>query len=182
MLSFLKQTAFVPYILFASLSSVLSARTASTSHPITSRQDTPFPPYIAEPANGTALTPGQNFTFSYIGVADYGRSSYAYHLWLFADDVFEKPFSPSETWTNGYYFGKFDYANYPAIPYEKHPAPSQFTTPDFSKANGGWGDGKVATDHPMRLVVLEEWADGFGSVGHNVAVFSDQVIYNATGH
>lgn len=50
-----------------------------------------------------------------------------------------------------------------AVPYSKNPAPSQFTMPDFSKGQGGWGIGKNGSNVKFNLVVYEEYDDGFVS-------------------
>ena len=71
---------------------------------------------ITAPASGTAVQPGANFTFAYEPHADYGVSSFAYHVWLLTS-----PSASSSAGTltlpangaSGYYFGRFDYPNYP---------------------------------------------------------------------
>lgn len=50
-----------------------------------------------------------------------------------------------------------------AVPTPKNPAPPHFTMPDFSQDEGGWGIGKAASDVKFRLVVYEEYDDGFVS-------------------
>ena len=92
--------------LFAVLSSVLSNPVPRTGDPAIN-QPTPF----------TQIAPGANFTFSYNSLGDYGRSSYAYHVWLLADDAMDKPLAPASLFTSGYYFGRFDFANYPGGSY-----------------------------------------------------------------
>ncbi|CAL1712867.1 unnamed protein product [Somion occarium] len=138
------------------------------------------PPTIDHPAPGTHIAPGAAFDFSYNGLADYGKSSYGFHVWLLGDDALNKTLSPTDFFTNGYYFGKFDYPNYPAIPYAQHPAPAQFIMPDFSKPQGGFGGGKAVSDYKFQFVVFEEWADGAGEVGRKLAVTANEIIYNAT--
>lgn len=70
-------------------------------------------PAINLPTAGTQIAPGANFTFSYNSIADYGRSSYALHVWLLADDAMGKELTPASLFTSGYFFGRFDFANYP---------------------------------------------------------------------
>ncbi|KAH8104703.1 hypothetical protein BXZ70DRAFT_922062 [Cristinia sonorae] len=135
---------------------------------------------IVKPAAGTALVPGQPFDFEYFGLADYGVSSYAYSVWLLTADVVDKPLTVSKAFTSGVFLGRFDYPNYPAVPYAAHPAPAQLTTPDFSKAQGGWGSGLSASNVNLTLAVFEETADGAGSIGHKISFAAVPVIYNAT--
>ncbi|KAK7681587.1 hypothetical protein QCA50_015320 [Cerrena zonata] len=137
-------------------------------------------PAINLPTAGTHIAPGANFSFSYNSLGDYGRSSYAYHVWLLADDAMGKAITPTTLFTNGYFFGRFDFANYPAVPYPKNPAPDHLTMPDFSQPEGGFGAGKAATNYQFQLVVIEEWDDGAGAVGRNLAISNTPIIYNAT--
>lgn len=74
-------------------------------------------PAINLPTAWTQIAPGANFSFSYNSLGDYGRSSYAYHVWLLADDAMDKPLSPTTLFSNGYFFGRFDFANYPGKSY-----------------------------------------------------------------
>ena len=53
-----------------------------------------------------------------------------------------------------------------AVPYPKNPAPDHLTMPDFSKPQGGFGAGKVASNYQFQLMVIEEWDDGVVSVVH----------------
>lgn len=69
------------------------------------------PGTIERPASGTVIKPGGVFDFQYWIRGDYSVSSYAFSVWLMT----EKPgsFSPSEVWSTGHYFGRFDAPNYP---------------------------------------------------------------------
>jgi len=153
---------------FVSLLAVASGALAQTKGSITA------------PTPGQHIAPGQAFDFSYFGRADYGVSSYDYSVWLLNSDVLGKPFSFQDVFTNGWYFGRYDYANYPAVPYVTHPAPAQLTMPDFSQAQGGWGSGQSASNVNLTLVVIEEYADGSGSVGRKLGTSGVTVTYNAT--
>ncbi len=66
---------------------------------------------ITYPTNGTTIMPGESFDFKYDGMADYSVSGYNYSVWLFTS--LPQSFSPSESFGAGYYFGRYDYANYP---------------------------------------------------------------------
>lgn len=70
---------------------------------------------IAQPEPGTHIAPGSQFAFTYRPHADYGMSTFAYHVWLL-DGAEGGIDSPVQSGLNGYYFGRFDYANYPGIP------------------------------------------------------------------
>lgn len=139
---------------------------------------------INEPTAGTAVQPGANFNFAYSPHADYGISSFAYHVWLLtAARSAVDPTNPLASLTaldaTGYYFGRFDYPNYPgmhermnpavckfvdlyvaAVPYAKNPAPPQLTMPDFSQSPGGFAAGATASNLDMQLIVIEEWGNG----------------------
>lgn len=92
---------FLPYISLSALALVLP------------RQDVKGT--ISSPAAGTAIAPGSNFTFTYHPRADYGVSTYWYHVFLL-DEAATKtslgPF-PMDIFSTGYYFGRYDYPNYP---------------------------------------------------------------------
>ncbi|THH28710.1 hypothetical protein EUX98_g5493 [Antrodiella citrinella] len=135
---------------------------------------------ITAPTAGQHIAPGSNFTFSFSGRADYGVSSYAYSVWLLNSTAVGEKVKFEDVFTNGWYFGRYDYANYPAVPYTTAPAPAELTMPDFSKAPGGWGSGKSVSNYNASLVVIEEWADGTGSVGRNFGFTGVHVVYNAT--
>jgi hypothetical protein len=69
---------------------------------------------ITAPPPGTAVAPGANFTFAYTPHADYGISSFAYHVWLLtAPDTNAAASIMAPNSATGYYFGRFDYPNYP---------------------------------------------------------------------
>lgn len=133
---------------------------------------------IVAPANGTAIAPGQAFDFTYNAHGDYCISSYNYSVWLLT----EKPsgFAPSENFASGYFFGTFDEANYPAVPYAQNPAPAQLTMPDFSQNQGGFGAGQNASDVTVYVMVWEEWAQCEGALGKRISLALNNVIYNAT--
>ncbi|KAI0366898.1 hypothetical protein BV20DRAFT_971200 [Pilatotrama ljubarskyi] len=84
------------------------------------------------------------------------RSTYAASVWLITD--VPSSLAPTDVFMGGHFFGRFDYANYPAVPYPKNPAPPQLTMPDFSKSPGGFGGAHSASDQTVQLAVLEEWA------------------------
>ena len=72
------------------------------------------PGSILFPTPNQTIAPGSNFTFTYFGRADYGVSSYAYSVWLLNSDVVNTSVpSVADLFTEGWYFGRFDYANYP---------------------------------------------------------------------
>ncbi|SJL03099.1 uncharacterized protein ARMOST_06445 [Armillaria ostoyae] len=134
---------------------------------------------ITSPANGTATLPGQSFAFSYDPKADYSVSTYNYTVFLLT----KLPTSlySSNEWSSGHYFGRFDYPNYPAVPYPTHPAPANLTMPDFSQRVGsGFGGGINITDAKVYLVVLEEWATGTDNFGLTISLAINELIYNGT--
>jgi hypothetical protein len=136
------------------------------------------PGTIEKPTEGTVIAPGAVFDFKYNIRADYSISSYAYSVWVFTE--MPASFAPSDVWSTGYFFGRFDEANYPgksawsifmrgfvwltwlvsAVPYAYNPAPPNLTMPNFANAQGGFGSGKPATNATFYFAVLEEWADG----------------------
>lgn len=77
---------------------------------------------IVEPAPGTAIAPGARFNFTYNVMADYSVSSFWYHVWLL-DPLHAgaaKSSSSSITtdslasaFNSGFYFGRYDFPNYP---------------------------------------------------------------------
>lgn len=138
---------------------------------------------ITAPTPGTAVQPGEAFSFSYMPHADYGISSFAYHVWLFtgpaSSDAAGALAALAAGDASGYYFGRFDYPNYPgefwmymrrslvngfggitAVPYAKNPAPAQLTMPDFATSPGGFAAGATGSNVNMQLVVIEEWGTG----------------------
>ena len=70
---------------------------------------------ISVPAAGTAIAPGSNFTFQYTPRADYGVSTFYYHVFLLdeAATVDGSEPTPIDVFSTGYYFGRYDYPNYP---------------------------------------------------------------------
>ncbi|TCD62993.1 hypothetical protein EIP91_006152 [Steccherinum ochraceum] len=133
---------------------------------------------ITAPTPGQHIAPGQNFTFKYFGRADYGVSSYDYSVWLVNSTVFDKKLSFEDVFTNGWFFGRYDYANYPAVPYSTHPAPKQLSMPNFTKPQGGFGAGQTASKVNFTLLVIEEYADGGGSVGRKLGTAGVPIVYN----
>ncbi|KAK0448904.1 uncharacterized protein EV420DRAFT_1566089 [Desarmillaria tabescens] len=134
---------------------------------------------ITAPANGTVIMPGESFAFSYDAMADYSVSTYNYTVFLFTK-LPSSLFSSTE-WSSGHYFGRFDYPNYPAVPYSTHPAPANLTMPDFSKRpSSGWGGGVNVTNATVYLLVLEEWLTGSDNFGLIMSLAINELIYNAT--
>ncbi|KAK0493198.1 hypothetical protein EDD18DRAFT_432399 [Armillaria luteobubalina] len=134
---------------------------------------------ITAPANGTVIMPGESLAFSYDPMADYGVSTYNYTVFLFTK-LPSSLYSTTE-WSSGHYFGRFDYPNYPAIPYATHEAPANLTMPDFSKApSPGWGGGANTTNATVYLLVLEEWLIGSGNFGLTMSLAINELIYNGT--
>ncbi|KAI0352669.1 hypothetical protein OH77DRAFT_1362943, partial [Trametes cingulata] len=111
---------------------------------------------ITEPQPGAHIAPGQLFNFTYMPSADYCRSTYAASVWLVTTPP--SSLAPTDVFMGGHFFGRFDYPNYPAVPYPKNPPPPQLTMPDFSKSPGGFGGARTASDQTVQLAVLEEWA------------------------
>lgn len=70
---------------------------------------------IVAPTAETAIVPGSNFTFQYFPRADYGVSTFAIHVFLLDESSTESPITinPTDLFSSGYYFGRYDYANYP---------------------------------------------------------------------
>lgn len=139
---------------------------------------------IAEPKPGTHIAPGAKFTFQYEPLADYGVSTFWFHVWLLDPSGSPPNHSNSITSTlssvfnTGYYYGRYDYPNYPgahnlfctevsmecssrltAVPYATNPCPAQLTMPDFSKEQG-FAAGELASAINLQLVVIEEWGNG----------------------
>jgi len=140
---------------------------------------------IVQPTAGTTVAPGALFNFTYNVMADYSVSSFAYHVWLLDTPGVSAGGANASltsllTSTSGYYFGKFDYPNYPAVPYAQNPAPPQFTMPDFSKSPGGFASGEAAYNLALQLVVIEEWGNDVATIGHRLRVSSTEIVYNAT--
>ncbi|KAK0487425.1 hypothetical protein IW261DRAFT_1447804 [Armillaria novae-zelandiae] len=132
---------------------------------------------ITYPVNGTTIMPGESFDFKYDGMADYSVSGYNYSVWLFTS--LPQSFAPSESFGAGYYFGRYDYANYPGVPYASHPAPAQLVMPNLSARFGGFGTGKSASNAVVYLAVIEEWASG-STFGFQMNLATTQLIYNGT--
>lgn len=128
---------------------------------------------IILPHPGTHIAPGAAFNFSYEIRGDYCTSSYAYSVFLVTDTP--TSFAPSDVFMGGYFFGRFDAPNYPAVPYPKNPAPPQLTMPNFSQSLGGWGSPQTASDKTWQLAVIEEW-DGCD------AAVSTPLVFPASPH
>lgn len=74
----------------------------------------PGPGTIVQPQSGTTIAPGAQFNFSYLGRADYGVSSYNFHVWLVGDqELLSGNPGNKDLYTTGWYFGTFDYQNWP---------------------------------------------------------------------
>ena len=98
-------------MIFSSLLTLLPLAAAATLP----RQDDwdPKGRIIAPPA-GAAVAPGSNFTFQYHPRADYGVSTFWYHVFLLDEAATQKPTTnPIDVISTGYYFGRYDYPNYP---------------------------------------------------------------------
>ncbi|KAF8914885.1 hypothetical protein CPB85DRAFT_1433366 [Mucidula mucida] len=133
---------------------------------------------IIQPASNTVIAPGESFPFQYDIVADYSVSSYNFNVYLFTEPP--TTFTPSGSFANGYFYGRYDQANYPGVPYATHPAPSNFTMPDFSKNPGGFGSGASASNSTVYLTVIEEYATGNGVLGFRMNLALTPLIYNGT--
>ncbi|KAJ7095784.1 hypothetical protein B0H15DRAFT_71200 [Mycena belliarum] len=133
---------------------------------------------IISPADGTVIAPGQAFDFVYDSMADYGVTSYNYTVWLLTS--MPKSFAASTAFGEGHYFGRFAEPNYPGNPNPSNPPPSQLVMPDFSKNPGGFGTGASDSDGHFALVVLEEFANGSGSIGFRMALAMNHIVYNGT--
>ncbi|EPQ54454.1 hypothetical protein GLOTRDRAFT_139041 [Gloeophyllum trabeum ATCC 11539] len=133
---------------------------------------------IVKPSSGDTIAPGQAFDFQYNTRADYGSSSYNFTVWLVTSPA--TSMSPSDEWMQGHYFGRFQEANYPAVPYPTNPPPSQLVMPNLAQSPGGFGAGATAVDATFYLVVLEEWDSGDGALGAKIGLSMVPIIYNAT--
>ncbi|THV03896.1 hypothetical protein K435DRAFT_791468 [Dendrothele bispora CBS 962.96] len=140
------------------------------------RQDTSGT--IVLPTEGTVINPGQAFDFSYDARGDYGVTSYNYTVFLFTSTP--GSFSPSEEFARGHFFGRFSNPNFPGNPNPSNPPPAQLIMPDFSKNPGGFGTGAVDSDGKFQIAVLEEYADGDGTVGLRMSLAMTSVVYNAS--
>ncbi|KAF7365104.1 26S proteasome subunit P45 [Mycena venus] len=137
-------------------------------------------PVIVKPADGTHISPGQAFDFSYQSIADYGVSSYNYSVYLFTTPPLA--FMTSQNFGAGHYFGRFAQPNYPGNPNPSNTPPATFVMPDFSKPPGGFGAGASATNATFYLAVFEEYSNGEGVPGNRISFTANRVIYNATSH
>ncbi|TFK52589.1 hypothetical protein OE88DRAFT_1421949 [Heliocybe sulcata] len=133
---------------------------------------------IVSPAPGDTISPGQAFDFKYNTMADYGSSSYNFTVFLVTSPA--QAMVPSTEFMQGHYFGRFQEANYPAVPYATNPPPSQLIMPNFDKSPGGFGSGSWAANATFYLAVLEEWDSGNGALGTKMSLAITPVIYNAT--
>ncbi|KAJ7485977.1 hypothetical protein B0H11DRAFT_2016271 [Mycena galericulata] len=133
---------------------------------------------IVSPAAGTVVEPGAAFDFLYETMADYGVSSYNYTVWLMT--AMPTSFVQSTSFAEGHYFGRFAEPNYPGNPNPPNLAPSQLIMPNFSKNPGGFGTGASDSNGEFALVVLEEYANGDGSVGARFNLAISRIVYNAT--
>ncbi|KAI0670982.1 hypothetical protein C8Q78DRAFT_1069688 [Trametes maxima] len=144
------------FTLFTTLAATLAAASGAALRPIARTDTDPVHGQITAPAPNTHIAPGAAFNFSYDPSADYCRSTYACSVWLVTGAP--TALAPADEFFSGHFFGRFDYPNYPAVPYPKNPAPAQLTMPDFSKSPGGFGSSRIASDQTVNLVVLEEWS------------------------
>jgi hypothetical protein len=135
-------------------------------------------PAIISPANGTKIAPGAQFAFEYQSIADYSVSSYNYTVVLYTK-LPSTSFVASSDYAAGYTFGQFDLANYPAVPYARHPAPAYLVMPDFSKL-GGMGAGESISNAIFYLAVFEEYGNGEPSVGPRISLSMNYIVYNNT--
>ncbi|KZT18432.1 hypothetical protein NEOLEDRAFT_168511 [Neolentinus lepideus HHB14362 ss-1] len=133
---------------------------------------------IVSPSAGDSIAPGQAFDFQYNTMADYGSSSYNFTVFLVTAPA--KSMVPSTEFMQGHYFGRFQEANYPAVPYATNPPPSQLIMPDLDQSPGGWGIGSSASNATFYIAVLEEWGSGEGALGAKMSLAVTQIIYNAT--
>ncbi|KAJ6605646.1 hypothetical protein B0H10DRAFT_1922686 [Mycena sp. CBHHK59/15] len=137
---------------------------------------------ISTPVNGAVIAPGAAFDFRYNTMADYGVTSYNYSVWLLTS--MPTTFEQSTNFAEGHFFGRFAEPNYPGMrvcnPSPKNPAPAQLIMPDFSKNPGGWGAGASDSNGQFALVVMEEYANGSGSVGSRLALAVNSIVYNGT--
>jgi hypothetical protein len=120
------------------------------------------------------------------------------------------------TTTTGHYFGRFATGNWPSqgmhisrtarcspdlpetgLPNPNPPVPNSLKVPNFSLTPGGFGVGKVATNLPVWITVIEEWNtctvsasmviaasysqnDIKPTVGNNIYITEVQAVYNST--
>lgn len=69
---------------------------------------------IVHPTSRTAISPSSSFNFTYNVLADYSVSTFWYHVWLVDPiEVEGKTQSLADIFSSGYYFGRFDYPNWP---------------------------------------------------------------------
>jgi len=136
------------------------------------------PGTIEKPTNGSVIGPNSVFDFKYWIRADYSVSSYAFSVWLMTE--MPGSFSPSEVWSTGHYFGRFDEANYPAVPYATNPAPPNLTMPNFAVSEIGHSSGVVVQNGTYYFSVIEEWDDGAGAAGRKISLAYNTIVYNGT--
>ncbi|KAF9067128.1 hypothetical protein BDP27DRAFT_1329308 [Rhodocollybia butyracea] len=133
---------------------------------------------ISSPPNGALINPGAWFDFLYNSRADYGITSLNYTVFL----VTSAPVSlvPSAEFATGHFFGRFAEPNYPGNPNPSNTPPAQLVMPDFAQSPGGFGVGKGISNATFYLVVLEEYVDGTATVGAQMSLTANEIIYNGT--
>ncbi|KAJ3782845.1 hypothetical protein GGU11DRAFT_220596 [Lentinula aff. detonsa] len=136
-------------------------------------------PRINEPANGTVITPGAAFNFSYLSIADYGTTAYNYTVWLLTS--LPSSTAPSIQFASGYDLGKYAEPNYPGNPSPSNPPPAQLRMPDFSQPLGGFGDGYSLSNATFYIAVVEEYGvTNPTGPGRLLSVVMNSVLYNVT--
>ncbi|KAH8109798.1 hypothetical protein DFH11DRAFT_904410 [Phellopilus nigrolimitatus] len=160
------------FSLLAALSVLLGAAAAPSAPPAKR-----YPPQgtISDPANGTTIMPGAAFAFLYNPRADYCLSSYNFTVWLLT----APPQGMLAGTQTGHYFGRFAYSTYTNQD-PPNPAPSELTMPDFAKSPGGFGAGASASAKTMYLSVVEEWSSCDPTVGNNLSMAANNIVYNDT--
>ncbi|KAJ6563541.1 hypothetical protein B0H10DRAFT_2239378 [Mycena sp. CBHHK59/15] len=122
--------------------------------------------------------PGAAFDFRYNTMADYGVTSYNYSVWLLTS--MPTTFAQSTDFAEGHSSGALQSQTTLVCvsvvslilmaefrirqPVTQNPAPAQLIMPDFSK----------------NPVVMEEYANGSGSVGSRLALAVNSIVYNGT--
>ncbi|KAI0629804.1 hypothetical protein C8Q77DRAFT_1029982, partial [Trametes polyzona] len=138
---------------------------------------------ILAPTAYEPIAPGAAFNFSYHASADYCRSTYAYSVWLVTQAPGTESLAPADVWGGGWFFGRFDYPNYPAVPYPHNEAPPQLTMPNFEDPHEqGFGNSYTLVNKTLTLAVIEEWdgCDPNGPPGMKLSLTTVPVLYNAT--